>query len=224
MLPIPEAWQSVLQHETTQPQYQRLQAFVAEERRAHSVFPPEPEVFAALESTPYARAQVLILGQDPYHDAGQAHGLAFSVRPGVAPPPSLRNIFKELGADLDLPLPTSGSLVPWAMQGVLLLNTVLTVRAHVAHSHRNQGWEQFTDAIIAALSARPDPVVFVLWGAHAGKKRALIDNARHVVLQSAHPSPLSARNGFFGSRPFSRVNAALAAAGKPVINWRLPDS
>ncbi len=165
----------------------------------------------------------MILGQDPYHDDGQAHGLAFSVRPGVPLPPSLLNIFKELRDDLGCPMPANGSLVSWARQGVLLLNAVLTVRAHTANSHRAKGWEEFTDAVIRAVSARPRPAVFVLWGASAQKKRALID-PRHPIIESPHPSPLSARKGFFGSRPFSRVNVELIALGRPGITWCMTDS
>ena len=221
--PIPESWQPILAGETEQPYYQKLTAFLAAERAARAVFPPEPDVFSALKLTPYERASVLILGQDPYHDDGQAHGLAFSVRPGVTPPPSLANIFKELKSDLGCRIPNHGYLAPWAEQGVLLLNAVLTVRAHEPNSHKNKGWEHFTDAIIRALSARADQVVFVLWGGYAAKKLKLIDAERHVVVQSAHPSPLSARSGFFGSRPFSRINAALRGAGKPEIDWQLPN-
>jgi uracil-DNA glycosylase len=167
--------------------------------------------------------RVLLLGQDPYHDDGQAHGLAFSVRPGIKSPPSLANIFTELKSDLDCHTPNNGYLVPWAKQGVLLLNAVLTVRAHQPNSHKNQGWERFTDAVIRAVNSRPDPVVFVLWGGYAQKKVPLVDTARHVIVQSAHPSPLSARNGFFGSKPFSKINTALRATGKPVIDWQLPN-
>ena len=221
--PIPEPWRPVLDVETKQPYYQKLQEFLDAERAEHQVFPPEPEVFTALELTPYERAGVLILGQDPYHDDGQAHGLAFSVCPGVAPPPSLVNMFKELRDDLGCRVPNNGYLAPWAEQGVLLLNTVLTVRAHAPNSHKGKGWEHFTDAVIRALSARAEPTVFVLWGGNAQKKLKLIDADRHVIVKSAHPSPLSARSGFFGSRPFSRINAALGANGKPAIDWQLPD-
>lgn len=220
--PIPESWH-VLQGETEKPYYQQLQAFLATERASYTVFPPENQVFSALDLTAYDDANVLILGQDPYHDDNQAHGLAFSVRPGITPPPSLSNMFKELKSDVGFRVPNNGYLVPWATQGILLLNTALTVRAHEANSHKNKGWERFTDAVIQALSAKTDQVIFVLWGGNAQKKLKLIDAERHVVIQSAHPSPLSARNGFFGSRPFSRINAALAAAGKPPIDWQLPD-
>lgn len=222
-LRIPDAWQPLLAGETEQPYFRALERFLEEERRAHTVFPPEADVFNALKFTPYERARVLLLGQDPYHDEGQAHGLCFSVRPGIQPPPSLVNIFKELRDDLGCAIPNNGFLVPWAEQGVLLLNAVLTVRAHAPNSHAGHGWETFTDAILRALNAKASPVVFVLWGAYARKKAALIDTARHTIVQSAHPSPLSARSGFFGSRPFSAINAALRAAGTPEIDWQIPN-
>ncbi len=216
-------WRPVLAAETQKPYWKTLQQFVREERRKHKVFPPDKEVFAALHLTPYDEVNVLILGQDPYHDDGQAHGLCFSVRPDVAIPPSLMNIYKELHDDLGCKIPNNGNLIPWARQGVLLLNAVLTVRAHQANSHAGKGWETFTDAVIRAVNARPDRVVFVLWGAYARKKKSLIDTSRHVIIESAHPSPLSAANGFFGSRPFSKINAALREAGKPEIDWQIPD-
>ena len=222
-LPEPTTWREVLAGEREKPYFLALQAFVAQERRTYTVFPPEPDVFNALKYTEYGNVNVVILGQDPYHDDNQAHGLAFSVRPGVTTPPSLYNIFKELRDDLGCRVPNNGYLVPWAEQGVLLLNTVLTVRAHQANSHRGQGWETFTDTVIRAVSNRRDPVVFVLWGAPARKKTALIDTTRHTIVQSAHPSPLSAANGFFGSRPFSAINSALERAGKPAIDWQLPN-
>jgi uracil-DNA glycosylase len=178
-------------------------------------------VFAALHLTPRASTKVVILGQDPYHGAGQACGLAFSVPPGVRPPPSLRNVFAELQSDLGIPPPSSGNLEPWARQGVLLLNTTLTVRGGASASHQGRGWETFTDEVIKAVDAKPERVVFILWGASARRKRALVDPARHVVIESAHPSPLSASNGFFGSRPFSRANSALAEAGREPVDWRL---
>ena len=180
-------------------------------------------MFAAFEHTPYNKVSVLLLGQDPYHGEGQAHGLCFSVLPGTKPPPSLANIYKELQADAGCKIPNHGYLVTWAEQGVLMLNAVLTVRAHTPNSHKDKGWEQFTDAAIAAVNAKPDRVVFVLWGGYAQKKAKLIDTTRHVIVQSAHPSPLSAYNGFFGSKPFSKINAALQAAGKPIIDWRIAD-
>lgn len=216
-------WRPILLEETRQPYFKALRQFVAEERQRGAVFPPEHEVFAALHLTPYEKVSVFILGQDPYHDDGQAHGLCFSVRPGVPPPPSLQNIFKELHADLGCKIPNNGYLVPWAEQGVLLLNAVLTVRAHQANSHQGKGWETFTDAVIRAVNAKPDPVVFVLWGANARRKLPLIDQSRHIVIESPHPSPLSAHRGFFGSRPFSHINAALRQVGKPEIDWQLHD-
>jgi uracil-DNA glycosylase len=217
----PASWKPVLETEFQQPYIQKLEAFLETERAAHTVFPAAADVFNALEYTPFDRVRVLIVGQDPYHDDGQAHGLAFSVRPGVKIPPSLVNIFKELEADLGVPRSKNGYLEPWARQGVLLLNTSLTVRAHEAGSHKGKGWERLTDAIIRAVSSKTERVVFVLWGKPAQKKLELIDSNRHVVIQSAHPSPLSASNGFFGSRPFSQIDAALRESGQSVINWRL---
>jgi uracil-DNA glycosylase len=218
---LPPSWRPVLGDQLRQPYYLKLAEFLNRERREQTVYPPEPDVFNALKLTPFDAIKVVILGQDPYHDEGQAHGLAFSVRPGVTPPPSLRNIFKELHADVGCPKPPDGSLVPWAKQGVLLLNTVLTVRAHEPHSHRGKGWEQFTDAAISAVGSKSDPVVFVLWGAPAQKKIPLIDASRHTILKAPHPSPLSAHSGFVGSHPFSTVNAALKANGLDPINWCL---
>ncbi len=215
-------WNPVLRAELDASYFADLQRFVAEERARGPVFPPAAEVFAALHLTPYADVKVLILGQDPYHGPGQAHGLCFSVRRGVALPPSLENIFIELEADLGVPRPDHGCLEHWARQGVLLLNATLTVRAHQAASHQGKGWERFTDAVIQAVNAKPERVVFILWGASARRKRTLIYTSRHVVIESAHPSPLSAHNGFFGSRPFSRANAALLEAGRTPIDWRIP--
>jgi uracil-DNA glycosylase len=215
-------WNPVLRGELDKPYWQQLQQFVADERRRATVFPPRDAVFAALHLTPLSETKVLILGQDPYHGPGQAHGLCFSVQPGVAPPPSLVNIFAELESDLGVPAPAHGCLEHWARQGVLLLNAVLTVRAHQAASHQGKGWETFTDEVIRTVSAKPEPVAFILWGAYARRKRALIDVDRHTIIESAHPSPLSARNGFFGSRPFSRANAALIAAGREPVDWRIP--
>jgi uracil-DNA glycosylase len=215
-------WNPILRTELDAPYFAELRAFVKDERSRHEVFPPPHEEFAALHLTPYADVKVLILGQDPYHGPGQAHGLCFSVRDGVRLPPSLVNIYKELHDDLGVPTPTTGNLEPWARQGVLLLNATLTVRAHQAASHQGKGWERFTDAVIAAANAKPERVVFVLWGASARKKKALVDRSRHVVIESPHPSPLSAHNGFFGSRPFSRANEALEEAGRGPVDWRLP--
>ncbi|MEM8531436.1 MAG: uracil-DNA glycosylase [Chloroflexota bacterium] len=222
-LTIPVGWQEQLADETQKPYFQKLQQFVDSERQQHTIFPPEEQVFAALDITPFDRVNVLILGQDPYHDIGQAHGLCFSVQPGIKTPPSLVNIYKELASDVGFRIPNHGYLTPWAEQGMLMLNAVLTVRAHTANSHKNKGWETFTDAIIEKVNEKESPVVFVLWGAYAQKKVKLIDEQRHVIIQSAHPSPLSARNGFFGSRPFSAINAALRDAGKPEIDWQLAD-
>lgn len=220
---IPPPWLPMLAVEVDQPYYQKLDSFLAEERRAYTVFPPESDVFNALRLTAPDQTRVLILGQDPYHDVGQAHGLAFSVLPGVKPPPSLANILRELHNDLGCRIPNNGYLVPWAEQGVLLLNAVLTVRAHQPNSHKNKGWETFTDAVISQVSAQASPVVFVLWGNYAQKKVPLIDSDRHTIIEGVHPSPLSARNGFFGSRPFSRINEALRRAGRKPIDWQLPD-
>jgi uracil-DNA glycosylase len=222
-LKLPASWKAVVGEEFTKPYFHKLQDFLADERERYTVYPPEDEVFSALRLTPYNRVKVLILGQDPYHDANQAHGLAFSVRPGVRPPPSLVNIFRELHDDLGCRIPNNGYLVPWAEQGVLLLNAVLTVRAHAPNSHKGKGWEKFTDTVIARVGDRETPVVFVFWGGNAQKKIKLVDRDRHPVVQSAHPSPLSARSGFFGSRPFSAVNNALEASGEEPIDWQLPD-
>ncbi len=186
------------------------------------MYPPHDEVFASLHLTPLASIRAVILGQDPYHGPGQAHGLCFSVKPPTPPPPSLKNIFRELHTDLGLPIPTSGSLIPWAEQGVLLLNTVLTVRGGEANSHRQQGWENFTDAVIDAVNAKPDRVVFILWGSAAQRKIERLDLDRHATVTSPHPSPLSASRGFFGSRPFSATNRLLAERGLSPIDWQLP--
>ncbi len=214
-------WNPLLRTEFDEPYWAELQAFVADERRHHPVYPPADEVFAALHLTPFAEVKVVILGQDPYHGPGQAHGLAFSVRPPVPPPPSLANIFTELEADVGVPRPDHGSLEAWARQGVLLLNTALTVRGGAANSHAKKGWERFTDQVIRAVAAKPEPVVFILWGANARAKAKMIDQQVHTVLQSPHPSPLSAHRGFFGSRPFSRTNEALQAAGRTPVDWSL---
>jgi uracil-DNA glycosylase len=223
LVDLPPSWHAVLKDELEAPYFKQLASFVDDERQQHTVFPPEQDVFNALKSTPYESVKVFILGQDPYHDNNQAHGLAFSVRPGIKPPPSLKNMFRELKDDLGCRIPNHGYLQHWADQGVLLLNAVLTVRAHEANSHKGKGWEQFTDAVIQRVSEKESQVVFVLWGSYAQKKLPLIDSNRHTIIQSAHPSPLSARNGFFGSRPFSKINAALEAAGKPPIDWQIPD-
>lgn len=214
-------WNPVLRSEFSEPYWQELQAFVARERQRGPVYPPEADVFTAFHLTPLARTKVVILGQDPYHGPGQAHGLSFSVRPGVAIPPSLRNIFQELHSDIGCPMPRNGSLEKWAASGVLLLNTTLTVRAGAAASHQGRGWETFTDKVIEVVNGSSSGVVFVLWGASSRRKKNVIDTARHVIIESAHPSPLSAHNGFFGSRPFSRANTALEALGREPVDWCL---
>ena len=220
-LELPDSWKPILGAELEKPYFEKLREFLLEERQNHIVFPPSGQEFAALEATPYESVKVFILGQDPYHGPKQAHGMAFSVQPGVKAPPSLENIFKELQNELGVPTPKDGYLMPWAKQGVLLLNAVLTVRRGEANSHKGQGWEKFTDAVISAVSAKEDKVVFVLWGAYAQKKEKLIDTQKHAVLKSAHPSPLSAHNGFWNSRPFSQVNAILKEAGRGEIDWSL---
>ena len=222
---IPASWRAPLEEmmsAKTREMLPKLSTFLAEERRSAQVFPPASEVFAALDASPPEDVRVVILGQDPYHGEGQANGLCFSVRRGVRTPPSLVNIYKELERSLEIERAQHGDLSSWAAQGVLLLNTVLTVRAGQANSHRRQGWELLTDDLIKAINARPGHRVFILWGRPSQKKRKLIDEGRHTIIESAHPSPLSARNGFFGSDPFRRTNEALAAQGQPVINWRLP--
>ena len=221
-LPLPPSWQARVSAELDKPYFQKLREFVDGERRRATVYPPEDEVFTALERTPYEQVKVMILGQDPYHGPGQAHGLAFSVRPGVRPPPSLVNIFKELRDEMGCPVPNHGCLFSWADQGVLLLNAVLTVRDGEPNSHKGKGWEKFTDAVIRALAEREDPVVFVLWGGYAAKKEALI-GAPHFIHKSAHPSPLSARRGFFGSTPFTIINRELKRSGKKPVDWCIPD-
>lgn len=223
MTSLPASWTPIVGDELEQPYFQKLQAFLKEERKHQTIYPPEQEVFQALSVTPFKEVRVLILGQDPYHGENQAHGLAFSVRPGVKPPPSLANMFKELRDDLGCTIPNNGYLMPWAEQRVLLLNAVLTVRAHEPNSHKGKGWEKFTDRIIHAVGEKDDPVVFVLWGGFARKKVKLIDTSRHFIIESAHPSPLSAHNGFFGSRPFSRINEALGEFGRKPIDWQIPD-
>jgi uracil-DNA glycosylase len=219
---LPASWQKVLGDEFDQPYFKLLEAFVDGERQQHAVYPPEDDVFNAFKLTPFAEVKVVLLGQDPYHGDGQAHGLCFSVRPGVPAPPSLRNMFKELKTDLDCKIPNNGCLTPWAEQGVLLLNAVLTVRAHEANSHKDQGWEKFTDAAIRAVNDRDEPAVFALWGAYAQKKGKLVDPEKHRVLKAAHPSPLSAAR-FFASQPFSAINGALVNLGDEPIDWLIPD-
>ena len=212
-------WHDFMKNETAKPYFAHLQNFVEAERGAHRVYPPPHLTYAALELTPLEKTRVVILGQDPYHGEGQANGLAFSVDATAQIPPSLRNILTELHSDLGVASSGSGDLSSWAQQGVLLLNTTLTVRAAEPASHRGQGWETFTDCIIETINARTDPVVFVLWGAHARNKRPLITGKSHIVLEASHPSPLSAHRGFFGSKPFSQINNSLTHLNSPIINW-----
>ncbi|MEM7140628.1 MAG: uracil-DNA glycosylase [Actinomycetota bacterium] len=215
-------WNPVLRGEFEKPYWNDLMAFVQAERARHTVYPPHDDVFAALHLTPLSEVKVLVLGQDPYHGPNQAHGLCFSVQAGVRVPPSLVNIHKELQADIGCPIPAHGNLECWARRGVLLLNTTLTVRAGQAASHQRQGWETFTDEVINVVNAKDERVVFILWGAAARKKKAFIDRSRHTILESPHPSPLSAHNGFFGTAPFSRANAALVEAGREPVDWSIP--
>lgn len=217
-------WDTALAAELSDPYMDELAAFLDTELDAgKQIFPQTSEYFAALALTPLDRVKVVILGQDPYHGDGQAHGLCFSVQPGVRVPPSLKNIYKELESDLSIPKENHGNLESWARQGVLLLNSVLTVERGLAASHRGRGWERFTDAVIAKVNALPHPVVFLLWGAYAQKKAGFVDTDRHLVLKAAHPSPLSAHNGFLGCRHFSKANSFLEANGMQPIDWRLPE-
>lgn len=216
---IAPSWQAVLQEEFDKPYFESLTQFVRQEYRNGKCFPPGSLIFNAFNLCPFDEVKVVILGQDPYHDFGQAEGLCFSVADGVAHPPSLQNIFKEIHDDLGIPVPQSGSLRRWATQGVLLLNATLTVRAHQAGSHQGHGWEVFTDAVIQRLAAERDGLVFLLWGSYAQKKAAFIDRSRHLVLTSVHPSPLSAYRGFFGCHHFSQANAYLQQHGKTPIQW-----
>ena len=219
MAAIRGAWEAALQGEFAKDYYRALYRRVRQEYETQVVYPKSEDIFNAFHLTDLDAVKVVILGQDPYHEPGQAHGLSFSVQEGTKCPPSLVNIYKEMSADLGCPMRASGDLTVWAKQGVLLLNTVLTVRAHVANSHRGIGWEQFTDAAIDALEKEARPMVYILWGAQARKKKERIVQAQHLVIESAHPSPLSAHNGFFGSRPFSRTNDFLAAQGLAPIDW-----
>ncbi|WP_248924880.1 uracil-DNA glycosylase [Paenibacillus hamazuiensis] len=216
-------WAPLLEAEFQKPYYLELRRFLAQEYRTRTIYPDMHDIFNALHYTPYADVSVVILGQDPYHGPGQAHGLSFSVKPGVPAPPSLQNMFKELHDDLGCYIPDNGYLVRWAEQGVLLLNTVLTVREATPNSHKGKGWETFTDRVIAHLNERDKPVIFVLWGSHAQQKQQLITSPHHKMIKSPHPSPLSAHRGFFGSRPFSRVNRYLSELGRPIIDWQIPN-
>lgn len=221
---IDNDWWPVLEPEFKKPYYQKLRRFLVEEYSNHQIHPAMNHIFQAFEWTPFSKTKVVILGQDPYHGAHQAIGTSFAVEPGVKIPPSLRNIYKELNNDLGIKPVNHGYLKSWADQGVLLLNSVLTVRDGIAFSHRNEGWEKLTDYAINQLSKRQEPVVFILWGNAARKKINLIDTKTNIVIESAHPSPLSANRGFFGSRPFSKTNAALEAMGEKPINWQLPEN
>ncbi len=216
---IDESWRQALSAEWDKPYFVQLTQWVREQYRAGLVFPPGRQIFAAFDATPFDQVKVVILGQDPYHDDGQANGLCFSVNPGVAFPPSLLNIFKEVHDDTGAPMPKDGDLTRWARQGVLLLNATLTVAAHQAGSHQNRGWEQFTDEVIARLATQREHLVFILWGSYAARKGAFIDRTRHLVLTSPHPSPLSAHRGFFGNHHFSLANDYLVAHGQQPIVW-----
>lgn len=220
MVKLNNDWDGLLAPLFAKDYYQRLRGFLRAEYATQTVYPDMYHIFNAFRATPFAKTRAVIIGQDPYHGPGQAHGLCFSVRPGVPQPPSLQNIFKELHADLGIETPkTHGCLLEWAAQGVLMLNATLTVRAGQATSHRGQGWETFTDEVIGLLNEAEHPIVFILWGNYARSKKTFITNPLHSIVESAHPSPLSAHNGFFGSRPFSRVNAFLTAQGAQPIDW-----
>lgn len=214
-------WDDLLKDEFEKPYYQQLRTFLKQEYATQTIYPDMYNIFNALKLTPYHNVKAVILGQDPYHGPGQAHGLCFSVQDGIVPPPSLQNIYKEQQSDLGLPIPNTGNLTPWAQQGVLLLNTVLTVRQSLPNSHKNKGWEIFTDHVISLLNQRDVPMVFLLWGANAGSKTALITNPKHLILKTVHPSPLSAHRGWFGCRHFSKTNHFLQSNGISPIDWKL---
>ena len=218
---IENDWLTELGQEFHKPYYKILYQFVLKEYNTTRIFPPSDDIFNAFHLTPLSQVKVVIIGQDPYHNEGQAHGLCFSVKPGVDVPPSLVNIYKELKDDLGCYIPNNGYLVKWAKQGVLMLNTVLTVRAHMANSHRGKGWEEFTDAAIRALNKQDRPIVYILWGRPAQTKEKMLNNPRHLILKAPHPSPLSAYNGFFGSKPFSQTNRFLEENGIPPIDWQI---
>ena len=219
---FPSSWAEAIGPEFDKPYFVALRQFIVDERKSHDILPPAPDVFNAFRATPLDGVRVVILGQDPYPTPGHAHGLCFSVRPGVRLPGSLRNIYRELEADLGIPPVKHGYLKSWAERGVLMLNAVLTVRAGAPNSHKGRGWETFTDAVIAAVNALPHRVVFLLWGSFAQKKAAGVDAKKHTIIKGVHPSPMSAENGFFGSKPFGKVNAALEASGQAPIDWRMP--
>ena len=223
MVHFGNSWDDVLAGEFDKSYYLQLREFLKSEYSTQTVYPAMENIFHALEQTPYDKVRAVILGQDPYHEPGQAHGLCFSVRKGVQPPPSLLNIYRELQADLGIAPPSHGCLESWAQSGVLLLNTVLTVREHQAHSHRGKGWETFTDQIIRKLNERPEPMMFILWGRPAQAKADLITSPQHEIIMGAHPSPLSAHRGFFGGRYFSRTNDFLVRAGQQPVDWSIPE-
>ena len=218
---ITNDWLDEIQGEFKKPYYRELYQFVRDEYSKAVIYPPADDIFNAMHFTPLSKVKVLLLGQDPYHNVGQAHGLCFSVKKGVDIPPSLVNIYKELHDDLGCTIPNHGCLTKWAEQGVLMLNTVLTVRAHQANSHRGIGWEEFTDAAIMALNSQNRPIVFILWGAPAQRKASMLNNPNHLILKAPHPSPLSAYRGFFGSKPFSKTNKFLEAGGVEPIDWQI---
>jgi len=218
---IDESWKNVLIDEFNMPYFITLKQFLVDEKKQYTIYPPGHRIFAAFDITPFDSVKVVILGQDPYHGKGQAHGLCFSVPPGITPPPSLINIFKEIRDDLGIAVPDHGNLQAWAEQGVLLLNATLTVRANQPGSHQNKGWEMFTDSVIRKLSEEKEGLVFLLWGKFAQAKEYLIDTSKHYILKAAHPSPYSANAGFFGCRHFSKTNEILKIQGKKEINWSL---
>lgn len=218
---MPEYWESFLEKERKEEYFKKITQFINTEYSKGIVYPKKEEIFAALRATPFEKTKIVIIGQDPYHGENQAHGLAFSVQPGTKIPPSLINIFKELSTDLAIPVSKTGNLIPWAEQGVLLLNTVLTVRAGEANSHKNKGWEEFTDKVITKLNSSDNPIVFILWGKPAQEKGRLLNNQKHLILKAAHPSPLSAFRGFFGCKHFSKANTYLRNNNMQEINWDL---
>lgn len=221
MAAIENDWLGPLSEEFKKPYYRELYTKIKKEYETHTIYPPTEDLFSAYAATPLSKVKVVIIGQDPYHEPGQAHGMCFSVRPGIETPPSLVNIYKELHDDLDLYIPNNGYLEKWANQGVLLLNTVLTVRAHAANSHKGLGWEQFTDATIKAVNELETPVVFLLWGSNARAKKALLNNPKHLVLEAPHPSPLSVYRGFYGCKHFSKCNEFLEKNGQTPIDWQI---
>ncbi|MFZ5946221.1 MAG: uracil-DNA glycosylase [Bacillota bacterium] len=217
-------WAKLLDQEFKKDYYLELRQFLIDEYSSKVIYPDKHDIFNALHLTSYEKTKVVILGQDPYHGHGQAHGLSFSVKPGINPPPSLQNIFKELQQDLGYSIPNNGYLIKWTQEGVLLLNTVLTVRQGQPNSHKGRGWEVFTDKVIETLNSREEPIVFILWGKNAQDKQYLINSKQHLIIQSPHPSPFSANRGFFGSRPFSKVNDFLEGIGRGAIDWQIPDT